>query len=88
LTRLRKLEPIILPKVVVAVTTTQFGRVVCFAFSDGTVQYRNRFTMDEIYNEPNVDSIMHPLQVGFHFVNDTPCEHFFYVSCCPPSCLY
>ncbi|KAH6650006.1 mediator complex, subunit Med16 [Chaetomium tenue] len=85
LTHLRKLEPIILPKVVVAVTTTQFGRVLCFAFSDGTVQYRNRFTMDEIYNELNTDSIMHPLQVGFHFVNDTPCLQ---VAFSPTNCSF
>jgi mediator of RNA polymerase II transcription subunit 16, fungi type len=72
MTRLRKLDPIILPKVVVTVTTTQFGRVLCFAFSDGTVQYRDRFTMDELYSEHNANSIMHPLQVGFQYVNDTP----------------
>jgi mediator of RNA polymerase II transcription subunit 16 len=74
MTRLRKLDPIILPKVVVTVTTTQFGRVLCFAFSDGTVQYRDRFTMNEMYNEHNTNTIMHPLQVGFQFTNDTPCE--------------
>lgn len=74
MTRLRKLEPIILPKVVVNLTTAQFGRVLCFAFSDGTVQYRNRLTMEEIYNEPDTESIMHPLQVGFRYTNDTPCE--------------
>ena len=81
MTRLRKLEPIILPKVVVTVTTAQFGRVLCFAFSDGTIQYRDRFTMNELYSEPDTDSIMHPLQVGFHFVNDTPCEHTFRALC-------
>ncbi|KAK3901481.1 hypothetical protein C8A05DRAFT_16342 [Staphylotrichum tortipilum] len=72
-TRLRKLDPIVLDKVVVTVTTAQFGRVLCFAFSDGTVQFRDRFTMDEIYHEPSTNTIMHPLQVGFQFVNDTPC---------------
>ncbi|KAK4154621.1 hypothetical protein C8A00DRAFT_14256 [Chaetomidium leptoderma] len=73
MTHLRKLNPIILPKVVVTVTTAQFGRVLCFAFSDGTVQYRDRFTMDEMYSEHSLDSITHPLQVGFQYVNDTPC---------------
>ncbi len=73
-TRLRKLDPIVLDKVVVTVTTAQFGRVLCFSFSDGTVQFRDRFTMNEIYHEPNINSINHPLQVGFQFVNDTPCE--------------
>jgi mediator of RNA polymerase II transcription subunit 16 len=75
MTRLRKLEPIVLPKVVLNVQTMQFGRVLCFAFSDGTVQYRDRFTMNEVYNEHNTNSIMSPLQVGFQFLNDTPSEH-------------
>jgi mediator of RNA polymerase II transcription subunit 16 len=77
-TRLQKLEPIVLSKVVVTVTTAQFGRVICFAFSDGTVQFRDRFTMNEIYHEPSPSTIAHPLQVGFQFVNDTPCM-------CPPA---
>jgi hypothetical protein len=74
MTRLRKLDPIVLPKIVVTVNTIQFGRVLCFAFSDGTVQYRDRFTMNEVYNEQSIDSITSPLQVGFRFTNDTPCE--------------
>ncbi|KAL2158527.1 hypothetical protein VTH06DRAFT_4294 [Thermothelomyces fergusii] len=83
--RLRKLEPIVLSKVVVTVTTTQSGRVLCFAFSDGTVQYRNRFTMEEIYHEPDTESIMHPLQVGFQFTNDTPCLQ---VAFSPTNCSF
>ncbi|KAK4044534.1 hypothetical protein C8A01DRAFT_31320 [Parachaetomium inaequale] len=85
MTRLRKLDPIILPKVVVTVTTAQFGRVLCFAFSDGTVQYRDRFTMNEMYSEPDTDSIMHPLQVGFHYVNNTPCLQ---VAFSPTNCSF
>lgn len=80
MTRLRKLDPVILPKAVVTVATTQFGRVLCFAFSDGTVQYRDRFTMNELYGELNTDAIMHPLQAGFQYLNDTPCEHPFWSS--------
>ena len=52
----------------------QQGKVICFAFGDGTVQYRDRVTMGEVYNEPNFDTIMSPHQVGFQFTNETPCE--------------
>lgn len=52
----------------------QFGRVICFAFSDGTVQYRDRFTMDEIYHVQDLHRITSPLQVGFHFEPETPCK--------------
>ncbi|KAL2255836.1 hypothetical protein VTK26DRAFT_2634 [Humicola hyalothermophila] len=73
MTRLRKLDSVELPKILLTVQTVQFGRVLCFAFSDGTVQFRDRFTMSEIYNEHNTNSIMSPLQVGFQFLNETPC---------------
>ncbi|KAL1843023.1 hypothetical protein VTJ49DRAFT_3337 [Mycothermus thermophilus] len=71
--RLRRLDPIVLPKVVVTITTAMFGRIICLAFSDGTVQYRDRFTFDEVYHEQNTDAIMHPLQLGFRFPESTPC---------------
>lgn len=73
-TRLRKLEPIIIPKVIISVHVMQLGKVVCFGFSDGTVQYRDRYTLNEIYNEPNTERIMSPIQVGFQFAEEKPCE--------------
>src|SRR3954470_17771087 len=73
MTRLRKLDSIVVPKVVISIHTMQLGKVLCFAFSDGTVQYRDRITMNEVYNEHNLSSIMSPHQVGFQFTNDTPC---------------
>ena len=75
MTRLRKLESIVIPKIVLTVQTMQFGRVLCFAFNDGTVQYRDRFTMNQLYTEHNTNSIMSPHQVGFQFTNESPCEH-------------
>ena len=72
--RLRKLEPIIVPKIVISVSTMQQSKVVCFVFSDGTVQYRDRATMRELYNEPDLNNIMSLHQVGFQFTNDTPCK--------------
>jgi mediator of RNA polymerase II transcription subunit 16 len=74
LTRLRKLEPIIIPKVIISIHVMQLGKVICFAFSDGTVQYRDRHTMSEIYNEPNIETVMSPLQVGFQFAEEKPCK--------------
>ncbi|KAK4173010.1 putative mediator of RNA polymerase II transcription subunit 16 [Triangularia setosa] len=75
MTRLRKLEPVTIPKVIISMqaTTMQLGRVICFTCSDGTVQYRDRFTMAEVYNEHNTDNIISPHQVGFQFEDPTPC---------------
>ncbi|KAL1865212.1 hypothetical protein VTK73DRAFT_5449 [Phialemonium thermophilum] len=71
--RLRKLDSIIIPKIIIAVHTMHLGRVICFAFSDGTTQYRDRITMNEIYNEPNFDRIMALQQAGFGFEDEIPC---------------
>lgn len=77
-TRLRKLEPIIIPKIIISIHVMQLGKVICFAFSDGTLQYRDRHTMQEIYNEPNVNKIMSPIQVGFEFTEQKPCKPYPY----------
>ncbi len=61
-------------KVVVSLQPIHFGRAICIAFSDGTVQYRDRFTMKEIYSETDVNKIMTLQQVGFEFPQNAPCE--------------
>jgi mediator of RNA polymerase II transcription subunit 16 len=73
MTRLRKLDPVVIPKVIVSMHTMQLGKVICFVFADGTVQYRDRFTMAELYAEQNSNSIMSLHQVGFQFTDETPC---------------
>ncbi|KAM7209300.1 mediator of RNA polymerase II transcription subunit 16 [Naviculisporaceae sp. PSN 640] len=71
--RLHRLEPIIVPKIVMSVSTLQQSKVICFVFNDGTVQYRDRVTMRELYTEPDLNNIMSPHQVGFQFSSETPC---------------
>ncbi|KAK3996902.1 hypothetical protein QBC44DRAFT_355200 [Cladorrhinum sp. PSN332] len=83
--RLRKLDPVVVPKVILAVNQTQLGKVICFSFSDGTVQYRDRVTMSEVYNEESTDAITSPHQAGFQFANDTPCLQ---VAFSPTNCSF
>ena len=64
----------------------QLGKVICFALSDGTLQYRDRISMDEIWNESNFNAFQSPLQAGFKFVNETPCESGMIPSPHPPPC--
>jgi mediator of RNA polymerase II transcription subunit 16 len=73
-TRLKKLEPIVLDKVVVGLHVMHFGRVVCLAFHDGTTQYRDRFTMEELYNASSPDRVSVLSQVGFQQSEETPCK--------------
>ncbi|KAL2756219.1 hypothetical protein ACRALDRAFT_1042669 [Sodiomyces alcalophilus JCM 7366] len=71
---LKKLDPIIINnKVLIGMQTIQFGKVICLAFSDGSIEYRDRFTMQETYNENNLDRVMTLHQVGFTFAEESPC---------------
>ncbi|KAI1485217.1 RNA polymerase II mediator complex subunit Sin4 [Biscogniauxia mediterranea] len=63
--RLKKLDSIVVNKVVMGVNVLSFGKVVCFTYNDGTVEYRDRFTMNELYREPNLDRIHSILEAGF-----------------------
>ena len=74
MSRLRKLEPIVFNKIVVSLHTIQYGKVICIAFSDGTLHYRDRFTMNEIYHEIDVNRIMALNQVGFRYPESAPCK--------------
>ncbi|OHF01042.1 RNA polymerase II Mediator complex subunit Sin4 [Colletotrichum orchidophilum] len=71
--RLKKCDPVVINKAVIGLHTLQYSKVVCLAFSDGSVEYRDRFSLQEIYNERNLDRVMTLNQVGFTFQDDSPC---------------
>ncbi|KAM0276145.1 hypothetical protein ACHAQH_007033 [Verticillium albo-atrum] len=71
--RLKRLDPVTVNKVIVGMQTIHFGKVVCIAFSDGSIEYRDRFTMQETYNELSLDRVMTLNQVGFTFAEGSPC---------------
>lgn len=71
---MRPLEPIIIDKCAVGVQSAHFGRVVILTFSDGSVQYRDRFSFEEIYKENEYSSVMSLRQVGFTFPDDCQCK--------------
>lgn len=73
-TYLRKLEPIIISKVVVAFHSTSFGKVLVLAFADGTVEHRDRFTFEELYTTEDTTRVMNLRQVGWTFSDEGPCE--------------
>lgn len=69
---LRKRTPIIINKIIVSIETVTHGKIICIGFSDGTVQYRDRITMAEIYHEEHQSHIMILQQAGFHFAEEKP----------------
>lgn len=73
MTRLRKCDSTVINKVIVSVETTHHGKIICLGFSDGTIQYRDRVTMAEIYHEEHQNQIMTLQQAGFHYEEEKPC---------------
>ncbi|RDA96051.1 hypothetical protein CP533_5827 [Ophiocordyceps camponoti-saundersi (nom. inval.)] len=74
LTRLRKLEPIIINKVVIGFQTIQFGKILLITMSDGTVEYRDRYSFEEVFNTEDLTRVMNLRQVGWTFADNVPCQ--------------
>ena len=62
-------------KIVIGVSLVHFGKVLCIGYSDGSVEYRDRFTMAELYREPNLDRINSILDIGFSQNGDPSCKY-------------
>ncbi|TGJ83697.1 hypothetical protein E0Z10_g5062 [Xylaria hypoxylon] len=63
--RLKKLDSVIVNKIVMGVKVLSFGKILSFYYNDGTVEYRDRFTMHELYREGNLNRMYSVLEAGF-----------------------
>jgi mediator of RNA polymerase II transcription subunit 16 len=72
--RLIRLEPIVMNKVVTGVNSVRMGTAICFSFSDGTVEYRDRATMNELWTEINLDRINSIHEAGFAQGGEPSCK--------------
>lgn len=52
------------------------GKVIIFAYSDSSVEYRERTTMTETFTDHDLDRVHHLSQIGFSYAEDEPCEFF------------
>ncbi|ORY62102.1 RNA polymerase II mediator complex subunit Sin4 [Pseudomassariella vexata] len=73
-TKLKKLDTIIMNKIIIGIEVVRMGTVVAFMFSDGAVEYRDRVTMNEVWNAVNLDRINSIYEAGFvQSGGETPC---------------
>lgn len=63
-----------MPKILVSIQPMNLGKVIFFAYSDGSVEYRDRTTMLETYNDNDLNRIWHLSQIGFSYGEDDPCK--------------
>ncbi|KAI3332000.1 RNA polymerase II mediator complex subunit Sin4 [Xylariaceae sp. AK1471] len=71
--RLKKLDSLIVNKVVMGVNVLSFGKVLSFYYNDGSIEYRDRFTMHELYREVNIDRMYSILEAGFNQRGEHSC---------------
>ncbi|KAK2624763.1 hypothetical protein QTJ16_005956 [Diplocarpon rosae] len=70
---LKKLESFTVSKVAVGMESMNNGRVVVFAYSDSSMEYRDRMDMTETFNDGNLERVWHLSQIGFSYTEDEPC---------------
>lgn len=96
---LKKLETFTVNKILLAIQPINLGKVVVFAYSDSSIEYRDRFTMLETYNDGDLNKIWHLSQIGFTYQEDEPCKFshgltpvmrliVFRPTCCPLAKLF
>lgn len=79
-TFLKRLESITVNKIVVSVDVMYLSRIILLAHSDGSVHYRDRGTMEETFNDGNLNEVWHLSQIGFTYPEDEPCKWSAFVS--------
>lgn len=70
---LKKVESFTVNKIAIALELMNHGKVLFFAYSDGSVEYRDRMDMSETFNDGNLDRVWHLSQIGFTYPEDEQC---------------
>lgn len=68
------MEGFTINKIVVFIKSIALDRIIFFAFSDGSIEYRDRISLAETFTEGNVDKFTHMPQIGFSYADEEPCQ--------------
>ncbi|KAG5912891.1 hypothetical protein E4U53_005107 [Claviceps sorghi] len=74
---LRKLDPVVINKVVVGLQVIHFGRTLLLTMTDGSLEYRDRFTFEEAYASQDLGEVMTLRQAGWSFSDYGLCKFLF-----------
>lgn len=72
-TFLKKLDGFTVGKIALSIDSIVHDRMLVFSYSDGSVEYRNRWSLAELYTEGSIDQFSHLSQTGFMIMDDEPC---------------
>ncbi|KAK9777004.1 putative Mediator of RNA polymerase II transcription subunit 16 [Seiridium cardinale] len=71
--RLKRLDPLIVNKVVIGIGLVRLNTAVCFTYSDGTVEYRERTTLNMLWTDTSLDRINSIHEAGFTHSGESSC---------------
>jgi mediator of RNA polymerase II transcription subunit 16 len=61
-------------KVALSIEGFVFDRILAFAYSDGSIEYRDRSSLAELFMEGNLQRFSHLSQTGFSYDDEEPCK--------------
>ncbi|KAK8126437.1 uncharacterized protein PG998_002196 [Apiospora kogelbergensis] len=87
--KLKRLDPIVVNKIVTGIDMIRMDTIVAFTYHDGTTEYRDRATLAETWNSFNLDRISSVHDAGFTQGGESSClqtaispTHFSVVQLC------
>ncbi|KAG5983606.1 hypothetical protein E4U54_006223, partial [Claviceps lovelessii] len=70
---LRRLDPVVINKVVIGLQVIHSGKTLLLTMADGSLEYRDRFKCGEAYVNQDLSEIMTLRQAGWSFSDYGPC---------------
>lgn len=61
-------------KIVISIEVIQLGNVICFIYGDGSIGYRDRATMLQVFTDFDLNRVQHLNQIGFSYEEDGLCR--------------
>lgn len=73
--KLKRLDPIVVNKIVTGIDMIRMDTIVAFTYHDGTTEYRDRATLAETWNSFNLDRISSVHDAGFTQGGESSCRY-------------
>lgn len=77
---MRRADDILIAKTLLAIQQVNVSTVLAMIYSDGSVEFRDRTTMQILSSDDNGSQISSLYQIGFNFLGARPCESFHAIS--------
>ncbi len=71
---LARADDVFVPKALLAIDHLNVNTVLAMMYSDGSVEFRDRTTMNVLSPDENDNKISSLHQIGFNFTGGRPCE--------------